>query len=231
MASHLAGQLLDFAGVAMAHHPVRSHGFGCFRQQQIFFGGATATGSAGFGINDDAPRFNQPLLEEGQQGQQAGGGETARRRHQPGGGDALRRLPLHQAVNSLITQGAVTAGELAGFGSINLLPLTQGAVAVIGGEIHHPHAPLQQLGHQLGGEAIGQAQYRQIGRCRNRVGVGSVDHQVRGQRQEGHQLTPALAAAAFAPQEGDLQLGVTQQQPQGLQASIPTGTDHGDAFA
>ena len=231
MAGHLARQLLDFAGVAMAHHAIGRHGFGRFGQQQILLGGATATGSAGFGINHDAAGFNQSLLEERQQGQQAGGGEAARRRHQPGGGDPLRRLPLHQAVDGLFTESTIRARELAGFGSIHVLPLTQGAVAVVGGEIHHPHTPLQQRGNQLGGEAIGQAQHCQISCCRNRVGIRAMHHQVGGQRQERHQLTPALAAAAFAPQKGDRKLGVSQQQPQRLQTSVTTGTDHGDAFA
>ena len=230
LAGGLPSDLFDLAGVAVAHHPIGGHRLGGLSQQQVFLGSPTATGGAALGIDHDAGRFDQPLLEKGQQGQQAGGGKTARGRHQAGGADASL-LPLHQAVNSLLAEGLVGSGHLASLGGIHLLPLGQGAVAVVGREIHHLHTPLKELGNQARRQAIGQAQHRQIGRRRDRLRVGGAHHRIARQRHKGHQITPAAAAAALAAQKGHREGGVILEQAQGLQTPIAAGSDHRDACA
>ena len=49
----------------MAHHAIGADRFSGFREQQVLFGRPATTGGAGFGINDDALTFNQPLLQQG----------------------------------------------------------------------------------------------------------------------------------------------------------------------
>ena len=226
----LAGDLLNLAGVAVAHHAVGGHRLGGLGQQQGFFGGPAAAGGAGLGVDHDAGRFDQPLLEKRKQGQQAGGGKTARGRHQARRADAAR-LPLHQAVHRFLAEGLVAAGHLPGLGGIDLLPLGQGAVAVIGRKIHHLHTPLQELGNQACRQAIGEAQHGQIRRRRDRFRVGGADHRIARQGQEGHQITPTATAAALPAQEGHGEGGVILQQAQSLQTPIAAGSDHRDACA
>ena len=131
----------------MAHHPIGGHTLGSLGQQQVFLGGPATTTRAGLGIHHDAAGLDQSLLEEGGEGQQAGGGETARGRHQARLADPLL-LPFHQAIHRLLAKLGIAAGKLTRFGGIHLLPLLQRAVAVVGGEIHHLHTPLQQARHQ-----------------------------------------------------------------------------------
>ena len=201
LAGGLRGELLDLTGVAMPHHAVGGNRLGGLRQQQVFLGGPPTTGAAGLGVDHDPGEFDQALLQEGEQGQQAGGGETARCRHKPRLADA-RLLPLHQAVDGLLAKLPIAAGHLPGLTGIHLLPAGQGAVAVVGREIHHLHPPAEQVGDKGGGETVGEAEHRQIRRRGDRLGIGAAHHRIVGQGQEGHQLAPALAAAALAPQEG-----------------------------
>ena len=78
MARHPASQLLNLTGVAMANHPIGSNRLGAFRQQQVLLGSPTTSGGAGFGVDDNAGGVDQTLLQERQQPQQGGRGETAR---------------------------------------------------------------------------------------------------------------------------------------------------------
>ena len=223
-----AGRFLDLAGVAVTHHAIGRHRFAGLGQQQVLLGGSAPAGGAGLGINDDAAGFNQALAEKRHQRQQAGRGETAGGRHQPRSGDRVP-FPLHQAVHRFFAQGVVVARMLLGFGRIHAFPLAQGAVAVVGGEIHHLHPAGQQIGHQARRQTVGQAQHRQIRFGGDRIGFRHAHHQIPGQRQKRGDRIPARAGAAFSPQKRDLQVGMIVQQPQALQTAIATGADHGHA--
>ena len=125
-----ACQQFDLRGVAMAHHAIGADRFSSFRKQQVLFGRPATTGGAGFGINDDALTFNQPLLQQGHQGQQAGGGETAGGTHQLGLSKSITS-PLHQAINSLLAEGIVLALLRGGFLAVGRRPLAEAGEAVI----------------------------------------------------------------------------------------------------
>jgi hypothetical protein len=226
---HLAGDLFDFAGVAVAHHAIGGHRLGRLGQQQVLLGGAPAAAGAGLGVDHDPARLHQALLEEGEQPQQGCGWKAARGGHQPGGRDGVG-VPLRQPIHGLGTELGICSPQFAGFGGIHLLPAAQAAVAVVGREVHHPHAALQQGGHQLGRQAIGQAEHREVGGGGDRIRLGHLHHRVVRQGQKGGEFTPALAAAALPTQEGHPQVGVSLEQAQGLQAPVATGADHGDAL-
>ena len=82
--------------------------------------------------------------------------------------------------------------------AVHLLPLAQRAVAVVGGEIHHLDAPLEQGRHEAGGQATGQAQQGQVGHGRNGVWIRALHHRIARQGQERHKLAPAFAGTALA---------------------------------
>ena len=170
MAGGAAAELFNLTGVAMAHHAIRGNTLRSFREQQVFLGGAATATGAGLGIDHDAARFNQTLLQQWRERQQAGRGETTRCRHQPGCGDPLC-IPLHKAVHRLSAEIAIAAGEGARLRGVHLVPLLEGAVAIVGGEVHHLHAPLQQRWNQGGGQTIGQAQHRQVCGCSDRIRI------------------------------------------------------------
>ena len=123
-ARHLLGHLFDLRGVAVPDHAVGSNGFGGLRQQHRLLRHAASTGGSGFGVDDDAIGLDQPLLEEGQQGQQARGGKTTWRRHEGSLGDG-RPMPLRQAVHGTATELGVIALNLLGFLGVDLIPLIE----------------------------------------------------------------------------------------------------------
>ena len=213
----------------MPHHAIGGHRFAGLRQQQVLLGGPAATAGAGLGVDHNSTGLHQALLEEGQQPQQGGRGETAGGGHEPRRGD-LVGVPLRQSVHRLAAEVGVSTLQLPGFSGIHLLPEAETAVAVVGGEIHHPHAALQQGGHQLGRQAIGQAEHGEIRGGGDRIGFRHLHHRVVRQGQEWGELTPALATASLSPQERHPQAGVALQQTQGLESPIATGADHGDAL-
>ena len=45
---------------------------------------------------------------------------------------------------------AVATNHILGFLGIHLLPFVEGAVAIVGGKIHHPHPPFEQGWYELG---------------------------------------------------------------------------------
>ena len=96
----------------------------------MLFGRPATTGGAGFGINHDALAFNQPLLQQRHQSQQARSGETTRGAHQLGLSEGIAS-PLHQAINSLLAEGIVLALLRGGFLAVSRRPLAQAGEAVI----------------------------------------------------------------------------------------------------
>ena len=133
----------------MAHHAIGGNGLRGLGQQQVFLGSPTPTRGTGFGIDHDATDVDQSLLQKGQQAQQRSRGEAAWCGHQPGLPDPIG-LPLRQAINGALAEMAVAAHHLLGFLGIHPLPLVEGAVAVVGGKIHHPHPPFEQGRGKLG---------------------------------------------------------------------------------
>ena len=154
----------------MADHAVGRDGFRGLRQQHGLLRHAPSAGGARLGINDDAAGLDQALLEERQQGQQAGGGEATRSSNKLRVSDG-RAVPFRQAVDGTAAEFSVLTVEGAGLLGVHLQPLLQGAVAEVGGEVHHPHTPLQQLQCQLTGQAVGEAQNSKIGTGRNPIRI------------------------------------------------------------
>ena len=121
---HLLGHLFDFRGVAMADHAVGGNRFGGLRQQHRLLGHASTAGGPRFGIDDDAVGFDQSLLEERQEGQQAGRGETSRCSHKRSFSDG-RSMPFRQAIDGTAAELSIVALNLLGFLGVDLVPLIE----------------------------------------------------------------------------------------------------------
>ena len=214
----------------MTDHAVGRNGFRGFRQQHRFLWHPSTTGGAGLGINHDAVRLNQTLLEKREQGQQTRGGETSGSRHQLRLGDR-RAVPFRQAIDSIAAELGILSIERPGLLGIHLKPLVEGAVAEVGGKIHNPHTTLQQLWRQLACQAIGKTQNREVGAGRNPVGVCRFHHRVIRQGQEGTNRTPALAGTAFTAEKTDGKTLVSLQQADGLEAAIAGGANDSNPSA
>jgi len=83
----------------------------------------------------------------------------------------------------------------------------------------------------LGRQPIGQAEHGEIGLLGDGCRIRTLDNGVAGQGQEWDQGTPALAAAALAPQKGDRQARVLVEQAQGLQTAVAASAYDRNALA
>ena len=100
------------------------------------------------------------------------------------------------------------------------------------GEIDHPDAGLNQLGHQLERGFRRRRQQnrgalaRQIERlCLRRVA------ELRGGADEAHPPARGVALPAVARQELELDVGMAGENPRGLDPGVAGGADHADGGA
>ena len=81
----------------------------------------------------------------------------------------------------VVSMLAIELGRLLG---VHLAPLLQGAIAEVGGEIHHTNTTLKQLRCQLTGQTVGKTENSEIRRGGDAIGIGRFHKRIIRKRKE-----------------------------------------------
>ena len=171
----------------------------------------------GLGVDDDVG--DDPGARQRREPEDRRRGVAARVGDQRGAGD-LVAVVLGQPVDRLADQPRL------GMRAIPLLVDGGVAQAEVGAEIDHLDPPAAQLGHQLGGGAVGVGDDRGID-----VGVPIEVQLLEHHRNAmvGIQLVDATADVGARRDRRQHERRMAVQQPGAQGAGIPGGAEHGDA--
>ena len=136
---------------------------------------------AGNGADDDRIGFDQPVLEQGGQGQHGPGWEAA------GIGDQVGALDL---VAEQLGQAVDGLRQIARVGVLLVELLVDGHVLepIVGAEVDHLDARVEQLGHEAHRHLVGQAAQRHVGRSGELVQIQRFDRHVAAAAKFGEDL-------------------------------------------
>ena len=222
-ARHVGEGLLDLGRVAVLGHAVGLDGLVGVAVVRARGAAAPGAGDAGDGVGYHEVAGREARGEGGRRGEGRGRGIAARHGHEHGLARGAARGELGKPGAEELRQAVYRASEQLGArvrGGVPVLVDGGVAQAVVGGEVEHGHAALEQRRREREARGVRDGEEGDVRRRGDGVRLGQRKREVAGARKGRVDRVEARAGLLAVRGHGQLEVGMAQDEAAGLDARI-----------